>query len=146
MTANASRPHDSFADLADDFAALASEPRLEIVLALATAGDRDRSDDGLTAPDRYDGVPKAAPDHHVLEFAELKRRTSIRDGGRFSYHLDRLRPGFVESVGGGYRLTAAGAAVAATIVDRNDSPADGTPVDDRSERSSTGNLPLPHTR
>ena len=39
-------------------------------------------------------------------FSDLRTRVGVRDGGRFSYHLRKLRGRLVERTGDGYALTA----------------------------------------
>lgn len=46
-----------------------------------------------------------------LAFSELRRRSDVRDTGRFNYHLDRLTDYFVERTDDGYALAPEGARV-----------------------------------
>lgn len=55
-------------------------------------------------------------DEAAIGFADLRRRVDVRDSGRFRYHLNELRDGFVEKADGGYRLTHAGVQVVASIL------------------------------
>ncbi|PCR92660.1 hypothetical protein CP557_07885 [Natrinema ejinorense] len=55
-------------------------------------------------------------DEAAIGFADLRRRVGVRDPGRFRYHLNELRDGFVEKADGGYRLTHAGVQVVAAIL------------------------------
>lgn len=65
------------------FGLLGDETRMEILHALATAGD-------------------------VLSFSSLYDRVDVRDSGQFNYHLDKLQGHFVEKTDEGYNLTRAG--------------------------------------
>lgn len=46
-----------------------------------------------------------------LDFSELQDRVGVRDSGRFTYHLDRLRGLFVRKTDSGYGLTYAGVSI-----------------------------------
>lgn len=50
-----------------------------------------------------------------LRFSELRSRVAVSDGGRFNYHLAKLRERLVEKSGETYVLTPAGADVAALL-------------------------------
>lgn len=80
-----SRTHDGDPRLSPDdaFAALGSEVRIEI---LQTLGDADEP----------------------LSFSELRDSVGVRDAGRFSYHLDKLKGHFVSKESGMYSLRQAG--------------------------------------
>ncbi len=91
---------DSAPDLVESpqaaFSVLGDETRLSILLELAReAGERG---------------PEAG-----LSFGTLRERVGVTDSGRFNYHLDRLRSGFVEKVDGEYRARYAGLQVVSTV-------------------------------
>jgi DNA-binding transcriptional ArsR family regulator len=91
-------PEDrSAAEPADAFGALSDPLRVGILRALAAF---------------YRETGTAGP----IGFADLRRRTDVRDSGRFRYHLNRLRGRFVEKADGGYRLTYAGREVVAAVL------------------------------
>lgn len=77
--------------VSDTFTLLSNETRVAIVRALA-----DGSDD-------------------ALGFSELRSRVGVRDGGRFNYHLQKLRGRLVEKTAEGYALTAEGERVAKLV-------------------------------
>jgi hypothetical protein len=85
------------ADSADAFGALSDPLRIDILQALAAYHRETRN---------------AEP----IGFADLRRRTDVRDSGRFRYHLEQLRGRFVEKIDEGYRLTYAGVEVVAAIL------------------------------
>ncbi|WP_227131682.1 winged helix-turn-helix domain-containing protein [Halorubellus salinus] len=69
-----------------------------------------------------------------LAFSELRRRSDVRDTGRFNYHLDRLTDYFVDATDDGYVLAPEGSRVVdladATGVDATARSGDGVVVDD----------------
>lgn len=67
-------------DVVEAFGTLADETRLGVLRALV----------------RADGP---------LRFSELRARVDVRDGGRLTYHLDRLLGRFLEERTDGYALT-----------------------------------------
>ena len=71
------------------FSVLGDETRLRVLLELADATSAQDSRTGLT-------------------FSELRRRVGVEDSGRFNYHLDRLREGFIEKSGDNYVLRSPG--------------------------------------
>ncbi|MDS0478452.1 winged helix-turn-helix domain-containing protein [Natrinema sp. 1APR25-10V2] len=81
---------------ADAFAALSDPLRVSILRELS--------------------VHHRTSDEAAIGFADLRRRVGVRDSGRFRYHLNELRDGFVEKGDGGYRLTHAGVQVVAAIL------------------------------
>lgn len=83
--------HGDPAAVTDTFTLLSDETRVRIVLAL------------------YDASEEA------VRFSDLRSRVGVRDGGRFNYHLDRLRGHLVEKTGAGYALTDAGERVASLV-------------------------------
>ncbi|WP_327050700.1 winged helix-turn-helix domain-containing protein [Halomicrococcus gelatinilyticus] len=84
------------ADPADAFAALSDPLRVDILRE-------------LSAHRRTTG-------EEVTGFADLRKGVGVRDSGRFRYHLNELRPNFVEKTDSGYRLTHAGLQVVAAIL------------------------------
>lgn len=54
------------------------------------------------------------PDQAVT-FADLHRRSGVRDSGQFNYHLGKLRGTFIRRTDEGYRLTHAGRQVVGAI-------------------------------
>lgn len=78
------------------FSVLGDETRLRILLELA---------------DRSEPEQAASP----VPFSELRRAAGVEDAGRFSYHLDKLREGFVTKEEDGYSPTVAGLQVASSI-------------------------------
>lgn len=56
------------------------------------------------------------PEDPALGFSDLRRAAGIRDSGNFNYHLDHLTGSFVRKTDAGYRLTAAGAQVVASLI------------------------------
>jgi DNA-binding transcriptional ArsR family regulator len=87
---------DRQADPADAFAALSDPLRVDVLRE-------------LSAHRRETGG-------EVAGFADLRKRVGVRDSGRFRYHLNELRPNFVEKTDDGYRLTHAGLQVVAAIL------------------------------
>ncbi|MFC6951572.1 DUF7347 domain-containing protein [Halorubellus litoreus] len=85
-TASAEAPARNDDDPVDPLAVLGNEVRVRALRALA---DADRP----------------------LAFSELRRRSDVRDTGRFNYHLDRLTDYFVERTDDGYALAPEGARV-----------------------------------
>lgn len=55
-------------------------------------------------------------DESTIAFSTLAKRIGADDGGRFNYHLSRLRGSLVEKDQSGYRLTADGRAIAETVL------------------------------
>lgn len=86
------RTSEALVDLARTFDLLSDETRLAVVRELAAA------------------------DAEPLRFSELRCRVGAADGGRFNYHLRRLRGSLVEQVDEGYVLTAVGRRAAAMVV------------------------------
>ncbi|WP_435063208.1 winged helix-turn-helix domain-containing protein [Halobaculum sp. EA56] len=70
------------------FELLADETRLGIITALGDASGRGG--------------------YATLAFSELQEAVGVEDSGQFNYHLQQLTGDFVESDGGGYKLTLAG--------------------------------------
>ncbi|WP_207587225.1 DUF7351 domain-containing protein [Halomontanus rarus] len=76
-------------DAADNISALANSLRIRILLALAET--------------RHPNW-----DHRGMSYSDLRSAVDVEDGGRFNYHLDRLREQFVRGTDGHYWLTTAG--------------------------------------
>lgn len=87
-------------DAAGAFWKLASEPRVDIIRAVADAA-RDTD---------------AAETSRPVAFAELQRRVGIQDSGRFNYHLKQLTGTFLRKTDDGYAFTYAGERVARTVL------------------------------
>lgn len=85
---------------AEAFELLASEVRVDVLRALATA------DHGRAPP----GEPRD------LAFSELYERVDADSTATFAYHLDRLDGAFVTATDGGYRLTGTGERVSRAIL------------------------------
>lgn len=80
----------------DAFSVLGDETRLQILLELAAVANEQGLGEGLT-------------------FSELRERVGITDSGRFNYHLDKLREGFIGKDDGEYIALYPGLAVVATV-------------------------------
>lgn len=85
------RPADSGSVGTETFELLSDETRVRVVQALDETGPGG------------------------LRFSELRNRVGVRDGGRFNYHLTKLRGRLVEKSGETYVLTPAGEDVAAIL-------------------------------
>jgi DNA-binding transcriptional ArsR family regulator len=83
-------------ELSEAFDALGHETRLAIVEALADER-------------RLSWQPRG------LSFSELRETVGLRDGGKFNYHLDKLRGRFVYQDGDEYVLTNAGLEIAGAV-------------------------------
>lgn len=91
---------------ADTFAALSDPLRVEIIQALASHHREN-------------------PETPATQFSTLRKAVGDVDSGRFRYHLNELRDGFVQQVDSGYQLTYAGkkivsALIAGTYTDRTE--------------------------
>lgn len=82
----------SVEEVADAFDVLGDPIRLRILLALA-------------------GTRRASWRHDGLPYSELRQAVDVEDGGRFNYHLDRLRGEFVRKDDDRYWLTGDGARI-----------------------------------
>lgn len=80
--------------VADAFATLGNETRLEILLTLWEASDE------------VDG----------LSFSDLHEMVGVRDSGQFNYHLNRLVGSFVRRKDDSYHLRHAGAAIIEAVI------------------------------
>jgi DNA-binding transcriptional ArsR family regulator len=69
----------------------------------------------LSNETRVDVLRALADTEEALRFAQLRRRVGLRDGGVFTYHLEKLRGTFVEKRGDRYRLTTEGERVATLL-------------------------------
>lgn len=79
------------------FELLGHETRLAILLTLWEAHDPHAEDCSVPYSDLFD-------------------RVAIRDSGNFTYHLDRLRPHFVERTADGYELRNAGCTIVQAVI------------------------------
>jgi DNA-binding transcriptional ArsR family regulator len=80
----------------DAFSVLGDETRLQILLELTEVVREDGYGTGLT-------------------FSELRTRVGVEDSGRFNYHLNELRDGFVEKVDNEYVAQFPGLAVISAV-------------------------------
>jgi DNA-binding transcriptional ArsR family regulator len=94
------------------FSVLGDETRLAVLLELADASDAEDADTGLT-------------------FSQLRRRVGVEDSGRFNYHLDKLREGFIEKSGDEYVLRFPGYAIVSAVY----AGTYGGPVDEQTAES-----------
>lgn len=93
---------------------------------MANSDDRPTADTtpfDLVADETRLGILLALADHHRqrgpdegVGFADLRKRVGVRDSGNFTYHLDRLRPRFVQRTDGGYRLTHQGSFLVGSLL------------------------------
>jgi DNA-binding transcriptional ArsR family regulator len=79
-------------DIASNFSALASPLRVRILLALTETRQTNW-------------------DHRGMSYSDLRSAVDVGDGGRFNYHLNKLRDQFVRGEDGHYWLTSAGSRV-----------------------------------
>ncbi len=123
MTGDGGRDPDFEAELEEVFELVANDTRVEILRTLWDA--------------------RAAGEAYV-SFSELRRRTGVRDGGRFNYHLGKLVPEFVRKREETYGLTHAGEqligdAVAGTYTAARETHFSSTVVGDCFEPGCDGN-------
>jgi hypothetical protein len=101
----------------DDFALLANETRLGILLALWEAYDPLAED-------------------NAVSFTELRDRVGLRQGGQFNYHLDKVVGRFVRKTDDGYELRRTGLILVQSIIAGTGMEAptlDPTEIDDTCE-------------
>lgn len=111
--------HELADSAAAGFAVLSDPVRVRILLALAE-------------------TRQYSWDQRGMSYSDLRNAVDIEDGGRFNYHLDKLRGEFVDSKDGHYWLSMAGWRIVDTVYGR-------TLTDNQSDRSGTLSYRCPST-
>ncbi|WP_408957666.1 hypothetical protein [Natrinema sp. 74] len=85
--------------VAENLSALANPLRIRILLALAE-------------------TRQPSWDHRGMRYSDLRSAVDVEDGGRFNYHINKLRDQFVRGAEGRYWLTTAGSRIVDEIYAR----------------------------